>query len=346
MLLTTLRIPQPDHNKLLLETEEKQLSILLHRYMIKNLLSLSFKKIYKPTNNNLRTSSNTSRANKDNSPRINKSTGYDNQRIGNVAGARETVARECHKPKRAKDAAYHKEKMLLCKKEEAGFQLSVEQADWRDDTDDEPEDQELEAHYIYMAQIQEVTPDAVDNSGPIFDTEPLQKVPNNDHYNVFTIESEHPEQSKSINDTYPIEQDEHNVIINSLDMSYDRQHIDQNDDDDDLANERDLLASLIDKLKCEIDDSKNRKNTTSDDVFRHYWTLGFHGHESLDSIILLKCQGWGNQSWTFMADGTILNPNARLVMDVQSSDVSLQDIIMYQPTGNPNQKWLAYGFHS
>ncbi|GJS06519.1 integrase, catalytic region, zinc finger, CCHC-type containing protein [Tanacetum coccineum] len=36
------------------------------------LISLSFKKIYKPTNNNLRTSSNTSRANQDNSPRINR----------------------------------------------------------------------------------------------------------------------------------------------------------------------------------------------------------------------------------------------------------------------------------
>nr|GEU92277.1 hypothetical protein [Tanacetum cinerariifolium] len=42
------------------------------------LISLSFKKIYKPTNNNLRTSSNTSRANQDNSPRINRSTGYEN----------------------------------------------------------------------------------------------------------------------------------------------------------------------------------------------------------------------------------------------------------------------------
>nr|GEX48659.1 hypothetical protein [Tanacetum cinerariifolium] len=105
------------------------------------LISLSFKKIYKPTNNNLRTSSNTSRANQDNSPRINKGAGYDNQRLGNVAGARETV----------------------------------EQADWKDDTDDEPEDQELEAHYIYMAQIQEVTFDVAGDSGAIFDTEPLQK---------------------------------------------------------------------------------------------------------------------------------------------------------------------------
>nr|GEX92779.1 hypothetical protein [Tanacetum cinerariifolium] len=120
--------------------------------------------------------------------------GYENKRIGNVAGARETVgttmvhkfgiqcynckefrhvARECQKPKRPKDAAYHKEKMLLY---------------------------------------------AADTSGPIFDTELMQK-------------------------------DEHNVIIDSLDMSYDREQIDQNDDDDDLANERDLLASLIEKLK-------------------------------------------------------------------------------------------------
>nr|GFD10811.1 retrovirus-related Pol polyprotein from transposon TNT 1-94 [Tanacetum cinerariifolium] len=31
------------------------------------------------------------------------------------------VARECQKPKRAKDVTYHKEKMLLCKQEEAGI---------------------------------------------------------------------------------------------------------------------------------------------------------------------------------------------------------------------------------
>nr|GEW50339.1 putative RNA-directed DNA polymerase [Tanacetum cinerariifolium] len=130
-------------------------------------------------------------------------------------------------------------------------------ADWRDDTDDEYEDQELEAHYMYMAQIQEVSPDAA-VSGPIFDAEPLQKVSNDDNYNVFAIESEHPEQSKYVHNTYSIEQDEHNVIIDSLYTSYDREQIDQNDDDDDLANELELLASLIEKLKCEIDDSKNR----------------------------------------------------------------------------------------
>ncbi|GKB87454.1 hypothetical protein Tco_0959726 [Tanacetum coccineum] len=146
------------------------------------LISLSFKKIYKSTNNNLRTSSNTSRANQDNTPRINE---------GTSKGMSET--------KRAKDVTYYKEKMLLCKQEEAGIQLIAKQVDWRDDTDDEPKDQELEAHYLYMAKIQEVTPDAADNSGPVFDAEPLQKVQN---------------------------------------------------DDDVLARERDLLAYLIEKLKC------------------------------------------------------------------------------------------------
>nr|GEX09837.1 hypothetical protein [Tanacetum cinerariifolium] len=124
------------------------------------LISLSFKKIYKPSNNNLRTSSNTSRANQDNSLRIHRNVGH--------------VARECQKPKRAKDAAYHREKMLLCKQEEAGIQLNAEQADWKDDTDDESDDQELEAHYMYMAKLQQVSSDAVDFR-PIFDTEPEQK---------------------------------------------------------------------------------------------------------------------------------------------------------------------------
>nr|GEV36335.1 hypothetical protein [Tanacetum cinerariifolium] len=248
------------------------------------LISLSFKKIYKPTNNNLRTSSNTNRANQDNSPRITTSIGYENQRIGNVVGARETVgstvvqrsgiqcynykefghvARECQKPKRVKDAAYHREKMLLSKQEEAGIQLNTEQANWRDDTDDEFEDRELEAHYMYMAQFQEVSLDAAD-SGPIFDTESVQKVLTDDHYNVFAIKIEHPEQSESAHDTYPIEQVEHNVIIDSLDMSYDREEIDQNDDENDFP-----MNVLVEKLKGELEDFKN-KNKSLESSNNHF----------------------------------------------------------------------------
>ncbi|GJW91957.1 hypothetical protein Tco_0169510 [Tanacetum coccineum] len=108
-----------------------------------------------------------------------------------------------------------------------------------------------------MAKIQEVTLDAANNFGPIFDTEPLQKVQNdNDNYNVFANEREHPEQPESSNDTYLEEQCDTNITIDLLDMSTNGETVDQ--DDDDLAKERDLLAFLIDKLKCEIDDSKNR----------------------------------------------------------------------------------------
>ncbi|GJR08359.1 hypothetical protein Tco_0791011, partial [Tanacetum coccineum] len=216
-------------------TEDEEMSKDKEIDKLMALVSLSFKKIYKPTNNNLRTSSNTSRANQDNSPIINRGTRYENQRVINVVGARENVgtsvvqksgiqcynykeygyvSRECQKPKRAKDAAYHKEKMLLRKQEEARVQLNAEQANWKDDTDDESDDQELEAHYMYMAQIQEVTPDTTDTSGPIFDTEPLQKVQNdNDHHNVFAIESEHPEQPESVNDTYLVPQGKIDVIV-------------------------------------------------------------------------------------------------------------------------------------
>ncbi|GJV26598.1 retrovirus-related pol polyprotein from transposon TNT 1-94 [Tanacetum coccineum] len=234
-------------------TEDDEMSKEKEIDKLMALISLSFKKIYKPTNNNLRTSSNTSRANQDNSPRINRGTGYDNQRVVNVVGARENVgtqvvqksgiqcynckeyghvSRECQKPKRVKDAAYHKEKMLLCKQEEAGVQLNEEQADWKDDINDEP----------------------------IFYAEPLHKVQNNnDNYNVFAIENEHPEQPESSNDIYLEEQGATNITIDSLDICYDRNQDDQ-DDTDKLDQERDLLASLIEKLKCEVDEGKNRIN--------------------------------------------------------------------------------------
>nr|GFC70130.1 hypothetical protein [Tanacetum cinerariifolium] len=130
------------------------------------LISLSFKKIYKPTNNNLQTSSNTSRANQDNSPRINRSAGYEIQWISNVTEARETIG--------------------LTTVQKSGIQCY----NYKEFRHVAREYQELEAHYIYMAQLQEVSPATAD-FGPIFDDEPLQKVSKDDHYNVFAMESKH-----------------------------------------------------------------------------------------------------------------------------------------------------------
>ncbi|GKC86957.1 hypothetical protein Tco_1147606 [Tanacetum coccineum] len=171
------------------------------------LILMSFNKIYKPTNNNLRTSSNTKNLNVDNTSRSYRRTGH--------------VARECKKAKRARDLAYHKEKMIMCKQEEAGIQLSAEQTDWRDDTDDEPEDQQLEAHYL-----------------------------------------QHPEQPEFVNDTYLVEQGDTNTTPYSSDMSNNEGEADQ--DEQMFQEERELLASLIEKMKIEINRSKqNNKSLKS-----------------------------------------------------------------------------------
>nr|GFD02425.1 hypothetical protein [Tanacetum cinerariifolium] len=128
--------PQPiyDQEPSMVEDDKEDTSKDKEIDKLMAVISLSFKKIYKPTNNNLRTSSNTSRANQDNSLRIHRNAGYEGQRSGTVAGARDTVE----------------------------------------------------------------------------------------------------------------------------DMNYDSEQIEQNDEDVDLSKERELLASLIAKLKCEIDESKNR----------------------------------------------------------------------------------------
>ncbi|GJT93132.1 gag-pol polyprotein [Tanacetum coccineum] len=114
--------------------------------MKKNLALIAkyFKKIYKPTNNNLGTSSNFRNKNVDTTPRYkndNQTGQFGNQRTVTVTGARETVGSQ--------------EKMLLYKQAEKGVSLQAEQADWLEDTDDEIDEQELEAHYSYMAKIQE-----------------------------------------------------------------------------------------------------------------------------------------------------------------------------------------------
>nr|GFB58461.1 hypothetical protein [Tanacetum cinerariifolium] len=74
--------PQPIYDqKPLMVAEDDETSKDKEIDKLMALISLSFKKIYKPTNNNLRTSSNTSHTNQDNSPRINRNVGYENQRI-------------------------------------------------------------------------------------------------------------------------------------------------------------------------------------------------------------------------------------------------------------------------
>nr|GEV62341.1 integrase, catalytic region, zinc finger, CCHC-type, peptidase aspartic, catalytic [Tanacetum cinerariifolium] len=324
--------------------------------MTKNLALIAkyFKKIYKSTNNNLRTSSNSRNKNVDATSRYkndNQSGQFGNQRTVNVAGAWENVgspvvqqsgiqcfnckefrhfAKECRKLKRVKDSAYHKEKILLCKQAEQGVPLQAEKYDWLADTDKEIDEQELEAYYSYMAKIQEVpTADSGTDSEPLeqefrhfakecrkpkrvkdsayhketillckqaeqgvplqaekydwladtdkeideqeleayysymakiqevptadsgTDSEPLEQVQNDAGYNVFSNDLQHSEQSESINNTCLVETDDSNVIPDSPNMCEDDIQNDQNDVESD--DKRVALANL----KLDVD--KNQK---------------------------------------------------------------------------------------
>ncbi|GJR84866.1 retrovirus-related pol polyprotein from transposon TNT 1-94 [Tanacetum coccineum] len=170
--------------------------------MQKNLALLAkyFKKLYKPTNNNLRTSSNSRNKTEDTTPR------------------------ECKKPKRVKDYAYHKEKMMMCKQAEQGVPLQAEQADWLEDTDEEIDEQELEAHYSYMAKIQEVSPE---NSS--FLTSP----PYEHMY---------------------LEKDDSNVIPDSSNICTNDNQVDQNAAE--CVDERAALANLIAILTLDTEENK------------------------------------------------------------------------------------------
>nr|GEU83384.1 retrovirus-related Pol polyprotein from transposon TNT 1-94 [Tanacetum cinerariifolium] len=203
--------------------------------MQKNLALIAkyFKKIYKPTNNNLRTSSNSKNKNVDTTPRFkndNQSGQFRNQRTVNVATVRENVgskvvqqsgiqcfnckeyghfSKECIKPKRVKDFTYHKEKMLLCK----------------------------------QAKQDSVT-----------DSKPVEQVQNNAKYNVFSNKLQHSEQSESVSNTCLVEMDDSNITPDSPDMCEDDIQNEQNDVESD--GERVALVNLIANLKLDVDENK------------------------------------------------------------------------------------------
>nr|GEX03693.1 hypothetical protein [Tanacetum cinerariifolium] len=226
----------------------------------------------------------------------------------NVAGAREKVgssivqqsgiqcfnrkeyghfAKECRKPKRIKDCAYHKEKMLMYKQAEQGVPLQAEQYDWLADTDEEVDEQELEAHYIYMDKIQEV-PTA--DSG--IDSEPVEHVQNDAGYNVFANDLQHSEQSESISNTCLVETDDINVIPDSPDMCKDDIQNEQNDAKSD--DERVALANLIANLKLDVDENKRiqkqlkKANTTLAQELKECKTILAETSKSLGESISVR----------------------------------------------------------
>ncbi|GJV49946.1 hypothetical protein Tco_1440158, partial [Tanacetum coccineum] len=180
------------------------------------------------------------------STRSNASTKYKGKEIAKtITSPSVSASEEDRNQKRVKDSTYHKEKMLLCTQAKKGVPLRAEQADWLEDTDEEIDEQDLEAHYSYMAKIQEV-PTADSGTG----TEPLEQVHNDAEYNV----RQHSEQSESASNTCLVEKDDSNVTPDSPDTCDNDIQDDQNVVDCD--DERVALANLIANLKLDIDDNK------------------------------------------------------------------------------------------
>ncbi|GJT76650.1 hypothetical protein Tco_1043375 [Tanacetum coccineum] len=116
-------------------------------------------------------------------------------------------------------------------------------------TDEEIDEQELEAHYSYMAKIQEVP--TVDSG---IDSEPLEQVQYDTGYNVFANEKQHSEQFEYISNTCVVETGDSNVIPDSPDMCDNDIQNDQNVVECD--DERVALANLIANLKLDVDENK------------------------------------------------------------------------------------------
>ncbi|GKE63704.1 hypothetical protein Tco_1514071 [Tanacetum coccineum] len=132
------------------------------------------------------------------------------------------------------------------------FESSGDETSSRIVSDEEIEKKELEAHYGFMAKIQEVLP--AESSS--IDT-PLEQVQNHDESNVFANERRHSEQPESINDTYVLEKDDSNVTPDSSNICNNDNQVDQNAAE--CVDERAALANLIANLtNLTLDTEENK----------------------------------------------------------------------------------------
>ncbi|GJX29111.1 hypothetical protein Tco_0237190 [Tanacetum coccineum] len=116
-------------------------------------------------------------------------------------------------------------------------------------SDEEIDKQKLEAHYSYMAKIQEVSPEESSST-----SQPLEQVQNHDENDVFANVRRHSEQPESINDTYVLEKDDSNVIPDSSNICTNDNQVDQNAAE--CVDERAALANLIANLTLDTEENK------------------------------------------------------------------------------------------
>ncbi|GKF94695.1 hypothetical protein Tco_0284395, partial [Tanacetum coccineum] len=119
----------------------------------------------------------------------------------------------------------------------------AEQSDWLEDTDEEIDEQELEAHYSYMAKIQKVP-----NADSRTYSEPLEQVQYDTENNVFANDLQYFDQSESISSTCAVETDDSNVTPDSPDMCDNDIQDDQNDVECDVECDDERVNKKIQNL--------------------------------------------------------------------------------------------------
>lgn len=129
-------------------------------------------------------------------------------------------AKECKEKRMAHDSKYHKENMLLCKKDEARVPLTTEEYNFLVDADRE-EELDISANCIFMATLQEAVSNFEVGAAPTYDTDGLAEVQNSTDttQNVYAHEWTHPEQPEFTGDTYREEHNDSNITSAASYMS-------------------------------------------------------------------------------------------------------------------------------
>nr|GEX98527.1 hypothetical protein [Tanacetum cinerariifolium] len=221
------------------------------------------KKFYsKPTNNNLRTSSVTSSANKKQ-----EYVKYDDKKEEKKVDEKKrdiskvkcyNCKKECHfvkyfKKAKVKDYEYYKTKMFLAKKDKDEQVLLAEDHAWMESSSDS--DQEINANMVFMAQMEKVLSDSEESSSSKEET--IAEV----SYYTFESESEYEYETSEYYDNstnydlFVNNDDDHEIFHDSSEIFFEN-HIGSQMDHDQSAvdhNNSEETANLINQLIKEFD---------------------------------------------------------------------------------------------
>ncbi|PWA89320.1 hypothetical protein CTI12_AA112170 [Artemisia annua] len=170
------------------------------------------------------------------------------------------IARNCPTKPRKTDTAYLKKALLLAQKQDAGFQLNAEENDFMALMDDMEEQEDIDANYIFMANLQEAKYDTDSDTPPVYDTNAISEVPlfntcnNNAIFDMSPHEEQHSETSAPTYYIYMDTPSSSNIDSATPDMNHSGGPVSQHAENDEET--RALFDSLLNNCSIEIEKVK------------------------------------------------------------------------------------------